>query len=105
MIVDQPDRLHERIADRRAHEGEAAPAEIAAERVGFHRAGGNPGEGAPSVLPRRAADERPDVALEAAELALDREERPRIADRAGDLESVADDAVVGEQRRQTTRVV
>src|SRR6266481_3876754 len=33
VVVDHPGRLHERVADRRAHEGEAARLEIPAQRV------------------------------------------------------------------------
>ena len=37
MVVDQPARLHERVADRRADEPEAAPLELLAHRLGGRR--------------------------------------------------------------------
>src|SRR5262245_17850320 len=59
VVVHEADRLHERVADRRADEGEAAPAQVAAERIRFRRPRGNPAERAPAVLPLGATDGRP----------------------------------------------
>ncbi len=38
VIVDQPDGLHERVADRRSDEREAARLQVTAERIGLSRA-------------------------------------------------------------------
>ena len=46
---------------------------------------------------RPAAHERPDEGVERAELLLDLEERPGVADRRGDLGAVPDDPAVGEK--------
>src|SRR5207249_1968464 len=57
------------------------------------------------ILDRLAADEPPDVAVEAAELALHDEEGAGVGDRRFDLQAVADDTIVGEQPGHLSRVV
>src|SRR5690606_31526591 len=52
---------------------------------------------APAVHDRLAADEAPDVSIEAAELLLHGEEAAGVRDRGLDLLPVADDAGIGEQ--------
>src|SRR5262249_44067557 len=94
VVVHHAGGLHESVADRRAHESEASPEQIPAHRprrVGLGRA---VAMSAPRVLRRVAADELPDVGIEASVLALHRQERPRIGDRGVDLRPVADDALV-----------
>src|SRR3954464_9035575 len=100
MIVDYSHRLHEGVADGRADELEAALEEILAKGVGLgglrrHLAGA-----APAVDDRFAADEAPDVRIEAAELALHGEKRLGVADGRVDLQPVAHDAVVLHQLSQ-----
>ena len=51
------------------------------------------------------ADERPNVAIEGAALALDAEERARIRDGAFDLQSIADDRGIRHQSRDPAAVV
>src|SRR5687768_11304144 len=101
VIVHQSYRLHERVADGGADEAEAAALEVFAQGVRLGSAGGDVTERAPPIDPRRAVDELPGVAVEAAELALDVEERLRVRDRALDLAAVAHDAGVGEQTLHT----
>jgi hypothetical protein len=61
------------------------------------------------VLPRiehgTAADELPEEGVGSARLVAEREEGPRILDRALDLETVADDAGIGEERPHLGRSI
>ena len=52
----------------------------------------------PAVLHRPAIHESPDVAVEAAEFLLHFEERLRVGDRRGNLETIAHDARIAQQR-------
>src|SRR5436309_5358012 len=97
MIVDQAGGLHERVTDRRADEPKLSFLELVRQRIRFARARRHAAKRAPAVDLRRAADEAPDEAIEAANLALQLEKRARIAHRARDLEPVAHNAGVGEQ--------
>jgi hypothetical protein len=103
VVVHHSDRLHERVADRGADEAEAAYLQVLAHRVRLGRGGGNLLHRAPAVLPGPTADELPGVAVEAAELALDRKERPGIGDRGLELEAVAHDARIAHERPQFAR--
>ena len=77
VVVDQAARLHERVADRRTDEPEAAALEVLAHRLRTRFAGRQVGERREPVLDRRPADEAPQVADGIVEL----EPRPRVADR------------------------
>src|SRR5437764_14135952 len=70
MIVHQAGRLHEGVHDRRAHEAEAAALQVARQRIGLRRARRHLAQRTPAVRDRLSADERPDVAVETAALAL-----------------------------------
>src|SRR5690349_17854478 len=85
VVVDHADRLHEGVADGRADEGKAAPLEIRAHRVRLARARGHLGERSRGVDARLAADEAPDIGVEAAELVLHGEEGLRVLDGGGDF--------------------
>ncbi len=85
MIVDESDGLHEGITDRGPHEGEAALLEIAREGLGERRLGWHLAGRAATVVEGLAAHEAPQVGGEAAVLALDGEDAPRIVDGALDL--------------------
>ena len=61
VIVDHARGLHERVADRRAHEAEAALLERLGHRVRCGRARRNGASTAPPIDRRLAADETPDV--------------------------------------------
>src|SRR5262245_8592260 len=90
MVVHHAGSLPESLAARRAPDSEASPQQIPAHgprRVGLGWALALP---APRVLRGTAADELPDVGVEASVLALHREERPRVGDRGLDLRPVAD---------------
>src|SRR5207253_9513501 len=56
VIVHHPRRLHERVADRRPHELEAARLELAAERARRVRLGRHPARRRPGVLVRRSEE-------------------------------------------------
>jgi hypothetical protein len=103
VVVHHPDRLHERVADRGADEAEAAFLQVLAHRVRLGRGGRNLLHRAPAVLAGPAADELPGVAIEAAELALDRKERPGIGNRGLELEPIAHHARVAHERPQFAR--
>src|SRR5205823_8194203 len=81
----------------RTDELEAAREQILAQCVGFGRAGRNVAQRRPMIDTRCATHEPPDVGVERAELLPDAEERARVADRALDLEAVADDAGILQQ--------
>src|SRR5690242_1009176 len=104
VVVHDADGLQVRVADRRAHEAEAALLEILAERVGQRGARRDLLERGPRVVHGFAVDETPQVAVERAEFLLHREERARVRDRRVDLEPVADDAGIREQLPRTRRV-
>src|SRR6476646_3112233 len=105
VVVDQTHCLHERVADGRAHETESPGLEILAKRVRFRGAGRQLAEPLPAIHPGGSADESPDVRVKAPELALHGEERPRVRDRALDLEPVAHDPRVSEQPGRAGRGV
>src|SRR3954465_12417876 len=65
VIVDHADRLHEGIADRRADELEAALQEIFAKSVRLGGLRRHIAAAPPAVDARSAADEAPDVGVEA----------------------------------------
>src|SRR5262245_60690724 len=93
MVVHEAARLHERVADRRADEAEAALLQILAHRLRLWRLGGDLPDLAPAVHERLAVDEAPEVLAQALEL----EDAAGIVDGRLDLEPVADDAGIGEQ--------
>src|SRR5919109_4562588 len=73
MVVHHSDRLHERIADRRADEAEAPRLQIAAQQprsLGLRR---YLTRLAPSILHRPAVDEAPEIRVEGAMLPLNGE--------------------------------
>ena len=98
MVVDHAGRLHVGVDDGRADEAEASLLQVLANRLGERRRGGDLLQAPPRVLDRRAVDERPDVAGEAALLLLHLEEGLGVGDRGPHLEPVAHDAGIGEQR-------
>src|SRR5262249_49373496 len=97
VIVDEAGGLHEGVADGGPHEGEAAPLEIAAERL---RDGGlrrYVPRLAPAILERTILHEAPHVGGEAPVLAPHGEKGPGVGDGALDLAAVADDARVAQE--------
>src|SRR2546427_4455546 len=100
VVIHHPGGLHERVADRRAHEGEAARLEVAAQRVreiGHRR---HLPRLSPAVLDRPPVHVAPEPGIERALGALDLEERARVAHGRGDLAAVAHDALVAQQRAE-----
>src|SRR5262249_44917900 len=88
VVVHHAHRLHEGVADGRAHESEPELLQVPAQGVRLGGTGRNLAQSLPRVLPRRAVDEAPDVAVEAPELLLHREEHARVRDARLDLEAV-----------------
>ena len=98
VVVDHPRGLHQGVADRRADEREPRRFRSLLIASDSPVRAGTSWRDPPCVPDRAAPDESPDEGVEAAELPLDLEERPGILDGRGDLEPVADDPGVGEQR-------
>src|SRR5256886_5216141 len=96
VIVHDPDRLQERIHDGRAHEAKAAFHQVPGKLVAERRARGHRAA-ARAVDDRLTGDVRPQVAVKGAELALHREEGPRVAHGGLDLQAVAHDAGIAPQ--------
>src|SRR5207248_1242046 len=78
VVVHHADGLHERIADRRTDEAEAALDQGVAHGVGFARARGQLAQATPPVLLGYASHEGPEEHAEAALPLLEREKRPRV---------------------------
>src|SRR2546430_624237 len=100
VVVHHPGGLHERVADRRAHEGEAARLEVAAQRlreVGHRR---HLPRLPPAVLERPPVHVAPEPGIERALDALDLAERARVAHGRGDLAAVTHDALVAQPRAE-----
>src|ERR1700726_3018695 len=98
VIVHDSDRLQERIHDGRAHEAKAAFHEVPGNLVAQWRAR-RYRAAARAVHDRPGPDERPQVAIKGAELALQREERPRVGHGGLDLQAVTHDAGIAPQGR------
>ena len=92
MVVDHTGRLHERVADRRADESEAACLQRLRHRIGLSRARRHIAGTPPAIDLRRAADKGPRQCVEAAVFALRIDHGARVADRAFDFQTIADDA-------------
>src|SRR5205823_6063804 len=97
VIIDHAGGLHERIANGRADEAEAARLEIATEHARGVRHRGHLTRRAPAVLDRLAVDVPPEPGVERALRALHGEERARVDDRRQDLGAIAHDALVAQQ--------
>src|SRR6266700_2236127 len=95
VIVNQADCLHERVADRRAHELEPAPQEISTQRVRIR--GVRPQRGAALSSKRVPVDESPDIIIKTSEFFLDRQKSPGVLNRSRDLQTVANNAFVLKQ--------
>src|ERR1700689_415718 len=105
MIVDHAGSLHKCVANCGADKLEAAFCEVLAHRIGLLRASRQLFVPPQAILPRLAADELPDVAIESTELFLHCEERLRVLHGGANLEPVPYDAIVGEQARNSGLVV
>src|SRR5580692_6423562 len=94
--VDHADGLHEGVTDCRSDKFEAALFEIFAHRIGFPSLRGDLLHRLRRVDARLAADELPDVAIEAAELFLHAEKCFRVSDGRSDFEFVTHDAGIAQ---------
>ena len=95
VVVDDADRLHQRVGRGRADEAEAAPLELLRQRLRLGRRGRDVGAG-----PRRAlaiGPERPDERRSDSPPAASSRAARGVGDRRLDLGPVADDPGVGEQ--------
>src|SRR5260370_15313049 len=91
MIIDYPDCLHVAVDHGGSDEAESSPLQIATERVGLARRGGNLAHGFPSILSRAAVDELPAIRVEAAVFFPHGQKRSGILHRRADLRAVPDD--------------
>src|SRR5580700_694013 len=105
VIVDHAGRLHQRIADRRAHKLESSPQQIAAHRIGFRRTRGHVRHTPPAILFWFASDKTPQVSVETPQLFPHREKRLRVLDRGRNLQSIPYDPSVAEQSFHIARAV
>src|SRR5438094_10601114 len=88
VVVDEPRRLHERVADRRPDEAEAALLQVLAHRLRLSGRSRDIGELLPPIHQRLAVDEAPQVVAQALEF----EYAPGVVDRGLDLQAVPNDA-------------
>ena len=105
MIVDHPDCLHVAVHHGGSHEAKSPALQIAAERVGLTRRGGDLTDGFPTILSRATVDELPAIRVEAAKLPLHRQKRSSVLDRGGDLQAVPDNPGIGGQLVDPSRGV
>src|SRR2546426_2087104 len=105
VVVHHAHRLHERIADGRPDEAEAALRQRVAHRVGLPRARREVAEGATAIVFGRPAHEAPEKHAERPVPCLELEERARVRYRRMHLLAVAHDAGVLEQLRDLLAIV
>ncbi len=97
MIVDQTCCLKVRVDDGRANEAEAATDEVATDLVRQGRLGRHTVKARPAIHEWVVIHKAPDVAIEAAKLALDSDKPSRVGDRGTDLSRVPNNARIGHQ--------
>src|SRR5262249_22352272 len=97
VVVDHADGLHERVTDRRAHEGEPALAERPAEGVRLRGLVRHLLDGAPAVASWPPAHHCPHEPVETLAAGPESEDGARVLDRSADLPLVADDARIGQE--------
>jgi hypothetical protein len=97
MVVHQPDRLHERIADGRSYEPEPSRPERATQHARRLVFCGHLPPRAPCVESRPIVHEPPQEGAERAGLALDVQEGPCVRHGGLDLRAIAHDAGIGQQ--------
>src|SRR5262245_4647683 len=97
MVVDHSNRLHEGIADRRTHKRETTLQQVSAHHIRFVRSWRHFSMCTPAVDSRLAADELPDVGVEAAEFVLNRQKGFRVLHGALYFQPVAHDAWIRKQ--------
>src|SRR6185312_11381072 len=97
VVIRESHRLHEGVADRRAHEVEPALLEVEAQRVRQRRPRRHVTLTPPLPDDGRTAHQSPDIRIEAAKLILHRQQGPRISHGALDLEPVAHQPRILEQ--------
>src|SRR5713101_7787160 len=105
MIVDHPDCLHVAVDHGGSDEAESSLLQIAAERVGLARRGGNLAHGFPSMLSWAAVDELPAIRVEAAMFFPHGQKPSGVLHRSGDLRAVPDDPGIGGQLVDPSRGV
>src|SRR5215217_2863155 len=98
VIIDHPRGLHQGVTDRRSDKLESPLAQVVAHRHRLWRLRRHLPVRAPRILLWPAADETPDVGIKTAELGLQREKGRGVFDRRGDLEPVANNPLIGDQR-------
>src|SRR5215472_8889112 len=99
VVVHEPDRLHERVADRGSHELEAAALQLLAHESRVSGLRGHLAKRRPGVTYRPALHELPDVGGERAVLRLHLAELLRVGHGRLDLQAISHDAGVSHQAR------
>src|SRR5260221_13507182 len=105
MLVDHPASVNGPEDQVEPKEAEPPPLQIAAERVGLARRGGDLTHGFPTILSRATVDELPAIRVEAAKLPLHRQKRSSVLDGGGDLQAVPDNPGIGGQLVDPSRGV
>ena len=98
MVIDHPHGLHEGVANGWPDEFKSALEQIFAHRLRLGRLGGDSAAGGSMVLEWLAVDKAPDVGVKTSEFLFHGEERLGILNGRGDLQSVAHDTGIREQR-------
>src|SRR6516165_10253990 len=97
MVIDHTRSLHEGVRDGRTHELEAALLQVLAYGVRLRRASRDLLERAPGVDERSAANELPEISVEAAEFVLHSQHGTGVLHGGIDLQAIANNAGVGEK--------
>jgi len=98
MVVDQPDALHERVHDRRAHESHAASLQVDRQGVrGGRRGRDAPANGGPREGRRGTGHLRSQVGVERSEFGGEKQQDTGVLDRRVDLGPIAHDPGVGHE--------
>src|SRR6516164_3281647 len=105
MVVDHADSLHKGVADGRTDKAESASLKILAHGVGFARSCRHFLVLGPVVPFRLSADKLPNIGVEAAAFSLHGQEGACVGDGGFNLEAVAYDARVFQERADFFRVI
>jgi len=97
VVIDHPCRLHEGIANGRAHKLKASFAQVSAHRIRFFIGGWYLCLGLELMFDGLTAGKLPDIIMKGSELGLDLDKFFCIDDRCLDLQSITDDPWIVEE--------
>ena len=97
MVIDHAGCLHERVANRGADEFESTAQQVTTHGVGFGGTRRYLSYSPPPIFNWIAANETPDISVEASAFFFDLEKPFRVLDRGGDFQPVSHDTIVAEQ--------